>query len=81
MRRDGEVGGGLAASAAVRGATCGAEREAEAAPGAAGDLEGTSMGREGGFVSAPAGTTAGGQGGVVRWFDGRGVESPRDCVG
>lgn len=75
------MGGGPAASAAVRGATCGAEREAEAAPGAAGDLEGTSMGREGGFVSAPAGTTAGGQGGAARWFDGRGVESPRGCVG
>lgn len=53
--RDGEAGGRLAASAVVRGAAC----EAKAAPGAGGDLGGTSMGREDGFVSVLDGTAAG----------------------
>lgn len=57
--RDGEAGGRLAASAVVHGAACGAGLEAKAAPGAGGDLGGTSMGREDGFVSVLDGTAAG----------------------
>lgn len=79
--RDEQEGGGRAVSVAVRGAACVAGLEAGAAPGAEGDLEGTSMGKEDGFGSAPDGTVGGGSGGEVQWFGGRGVESPGDCAG
>lgn len=39
--RDGKAGVGLAVSVVVRGEACGAGPEAEAAPGAGGDLGGT----------------------------------------
>lgn len=55
-----EAGGGQAASEAVRGAACGAELEAEAAPGAEGDSGGTSTGKEDGFASALDGTVGAG---------------------
>lgn len=58
--RDVEVGGGLVVSVVVRWAACWVGLVAEAAPGAGGDLEGTSMGREDGFVSVLGGTVAGG---------------------
>lgn len=73
---DREEGGGWAASEAVRGAACGAGVEAEAAPGAEGGSGGTSMDKEGGFVSELGGVWDG----KVQWFCGKGVESPRDCA-
>lgn len=52
------MGGGSVASGVVREAACAAGRVAEAAPGAGGDLEGTSMGREDEFVRALGGMAA-----------------------
>lgn len=39
------------------------------------------MGREDGFASVLDGIGAGGWDGEAQWFGGRGVESPKDCVG
>lgn len=39
------------------------------------------MGREDGFASVLDGMEPGGRDGEVQWFGGRGVESPKDCVG
>lgn len=39
------------------------------------------MGREDGFASVQDELEAGGRNGEAQWFGGRGVESPKDCVG
>lgn len=76
-----EVGGGQTVSVVVCAIVYGAEFGAVAAPGVEGDLVGTSMGREDGFVSVRNGMLSGGERGEVLWFGGGGVESPRDCAG
>lgn len=54
--KDGEAGGGLAASTVVRGAVCGPGLEAEVEPGAEGGSLGMSMDKEDGLVNVPDGT-------------------------
>lgn len=65
----------------MHGAVYGAVLEAEAEPVAGGELGGMLMDKEDGFVSVPGGTAVGEWDVEVRWFGGRGVESPGDYVG
>lgn len=76
-----EVGSGQTVSVVVCTIVYGSEFGAVAAPGVEGDLVGTLMGREDGFVSVRDGMLSGGESGEVSWFGEVGVESSRDCAG